>query len=205
MKQRSKIDTVIFDVGNVLYQWDLRCLFEKLIDDKQELDWFLGNVVTPEWHFQHDAGRPLSEMIPERIEQFPQYKTHIDAYASRFVETIPGAVDGTLEIVKRLAAMQVAIFGITNFGSEFWGQFRPTAPVFEHFSDIVVSGDEKLMKPDRAIYELALRRFGREADQCLFVDDRLENVEGAEKLGIVGHHFQNAAKLERELVTLGLL
>ncbi|GAB5487668.1 MAG: HAD family phosphatase [Parasphingorhabdus sp.] len=201
----SKIDTVIFDVGNVLYQWDLRCLFEKLIDDKQELDWFLSTVVTPEWHFQHDAGRPLAEMVPERIAEFPQYEEHINAYATRFVETIPGPVKGSLAIVDKLTAKGTAIFGITNFGSEFWTQFRPTASVFNHFIDIVVSGDEKLMKPDQAIYELALRRFNRKASQCIFVDDRLENVEGGEKLGITGHHFQDAVTLESRLLDLKLI
>lgn len=201
----SGIDTVIFDVGNVLYRWDLRCLFEKLIHDEQQLDWFLENVVTPEWHFEHDAGRALKEMVPERISQFPEYEAHINAYAARFNETIPGPVHGSLELVERLAAQAVPIFGITNFGSEFWQGFRPTAPIFDLFSDIVVSGDEKLVKPGAAIYQLALSRFNAAAGQCLFVDDRLENIEASEALGIKGHHFQDAAALEQELKTLKLL
>lgn len=196
---------MIFDVGNVLYQWDLRCLFEKLIDDEQELDWFLSTVVTPEWHFQHDAGRPLAEMVPERIAEFPQYAEHISAYATRFVETIPGPVPGSLELVEKLSANGVSIFGITNFGTEFWGQFRPTASIFNHFTDIVVSGDEKLVKPDQAIYQLALQRFDRKAGQCIFVDDRPENIEGGEKLGITGHLFKDAATLESRLLELELL
>lgn len=201
----SKIDTVIFDVGNVLYRWDLRCLFEKLIDDADELNWFLLNVVTPEWHFQHDAGRPLADMLPERIAQFPQCEAHINAYAARFNETIPGPVAGSLALVEQLAANGVSLFGITNFGSEFWQSFRPTAAIFDLFADIVVSGDEKLLKPDAAIYQLALKRFDVGADQCLFVDDRLENIEGAEALGIKGHHFQDSVLLERELKALALL
>ncbi|WP_109354433.1 HAD family phosphatase [Sphingorhabdus sp. EL138] len=201
----SKIDTVIFDVGNVLYQWDLRCLFEKLIDDAEELDWFLLNVITPEWHFQHDAGRPLAEMVPERISQFPQYESHIKAYATRFNETIPGPVAGSLQLVKQLVSNGVPIFGITNFGSEFWRGFRPTAKIFDSFSDIIVSGDEKLVKPDTAIYELALDRFDVTADQCLFIDDRPENVAGSEKLGMRGHYFRDARTLEQELKALKLL
>lgn len=205
VKRKTKIDTVIFDVGNVLYRWDLRCLFEKLIDDGQELDWFLDNVVTPDWHFQHDAGRPLSEMVPERIALFPKYESLINAYAARFNETIPGPVAGSIELVERLAAKQVPIFGITNFGAEFWAGFCPTAPVFDHFQSIIVSGEEKLAKPDRAIYELALQRFGLEPVQCLFVDDRLENIDAGEQLGIFGHHFHDAASLETELLTLKLI
>ncbi|MEP2101091.1 MAG: HAD family phosphatase [Parasphingorhabdus sp.] len=201
----SKIDTVIFDVGNVLYRWDLRCLFEKLIADPQELDWFLANVVTPEWHFQHDAGRPLADMLPERIAEFPKYETHIKAYAARFNETIPGPVAGSLSLVEKLADKGVPIFGITNFGSELWQDFRPTAAIFDQFIDIVVSGDEKLLKPDAAIYQLALDRFDVTPQQCLFIDDRLENIEGAEALGIRGHHFKSAPMLERALKALELL
>jgi 2-haloacid dehalogenase len=132
-----QITTVIFDIGRVLFEWDLRHLFAKLIDDEGELDWFLANVITPEWHFQHDAGRPLAEMIPERIAEFPGHADLIRAYQSRFNETIPGPVPGSLEIVRELAAKQVPLFAITNFGAEFWEAFRPTQPIFDHFRDII--------------------------------------------------------------------
>lgn len=201
----SKIDTVIFDIGNVLYQWDLRCLFAKLIDDPEELDWFLAHVVTPEWHFQHDAGRCFADMVAERSREFPDYADHIHAYSQRFPETIPGPVEGMPEIVHALAARGVPLFAISNFGAESWAQFRPSAPIFELFSDIIISGEEKLIKPDQAIYELALNRFDRRAEQCLFIDDRLDNIEAGEAMGLAGHHFSNAARLEHELKALRLL
>jgi len=138
----TKITTVVFDVGKVLFEWDLRHLFAKLIDDSQELEYFVNNVVTPQWHFQHDAGRPLAEMVPERAAEFPQYAALIYAYATRFNETIPGPVDGSLEIVSELAERRVPLFAITNFGAEFWDMFRPTQPIFDHFGDIIVSGVE---------------------------------------------------------------
>ena len=90
----TQITTVIFDVGRVLFEWDLRHLFAKLIHDEDELNWFLGHVITLEWHFQHDAGRSLSEMVPERMAEFPDYAHHLQAYATRFNETIPGPVPG---------------------------------------------------------------------------------------------------------------
>lgn len=200
----SKIDTVIFDIGNVLYRWDLRCLFAKLIADPEELDWFLAHVVTPEWHFQHDAGRPFADMVAERSREFPEHTDHIIAYSRWFPETIPGPVDGMLDIVRALAKRGVPLFAISNFGAESWAQFRPTAPIFGLFSDIVISGEEKLMKPDLAIFELALKRFSRRADQCLFIDDRPENIEAGERSGIAGHHFTDAASLESHLQTLNL-
>ncbi|MFZ1366817.1 HAD family hydrolase, partial [Sphingorhabdus sp.] len=127
----SEITSVVFDVGKVLVQWNLRHLFAKLIDDRNELDWFLANVVTPEWHFQHDAGRPLAEMLSELKAEYPAYAALIDAYATRFNETIPGPVPGSFEIVEELAAHGVPLFAITNFGAEFWAAFRPTQPIFD--------------------------------------------------------------------------
>lgn len=201
----SKIDSVIFDIGNVLYHWDLRCLFAKLIDDPEELDWFLAHVVTPEWHFQHDAGRPFADMVAERSREFPQYTDHILAYSRRFPETIAGPVEGMLDIVRALAQRGVPLFAISNFGAESWAQFRPSAPIFDIFSDIVISGEEKLIKPDPAIFELALKRFSRRADQCLFVDDRPDNIAAGQAIGLACHHFKDATAFESELQALHLL
>ncbi len=199
------IRAVVFDVGNVLFFWSLRVLFEKLISDPQECDWFLANVVTEKWHFQHDAGRPLVDMVRERKTEFPNYAHLIDVYVERFNESIHAPVPGMAEIVHDLAARGVPIFGITNFGAEFWADFRPTKPLFDHFQDIVVSGDEKIVKPDAAIYALALRRFDLAPGEGLFVDDRLENAEAGQANGFVGHHFIDAGKLRSELERLALL
>ena len=201
----SEITSVVFEVGKVLVQWNLRHLFAKLIDDRNELDWFLANVVTPEWHFQHDAGRPLAEMLSELKAEYPAYAALIDAYATRFNETIPGPVPGSFEIVEELAAHGVPLFAITNFGAEFWAAFRPTQPIFDHFTDIIVSGVEKLVKPDPAIYQLALSRFGLAEGEAIFIDDNLANVEAARANGFHSHHFTDAGSLRSELAILGLL
>lgn len=196
---------VIFDVGRVLFDWDLRHLFAKLIADRDELEWFVTHVVTPQWHFQHDAGRPLAEMLPERKAEFPDHATLIDAYAARFNETIPGPVPGSLDLVERLDDAGVPLFAITNFGHEFWEAFRPTQPIFGRFRDIIVSGTERLMKPDAAIYALAIERFGIDPAGALFVDDNAANVTGAESAGIAAHQFADATTLERELIARGYL
>ena len=201
----TKITTVVFDVGRVLFQWDLRHLFAKLIDDENELDWFLDNVVTPEWHFQHDAGRPLAEMTAELSALYPAYAVYIDAYRTRFNETIPGPVVGSLEIVHALAERRVPLFAITNFGAEFWDMFRPTQPIFDYFGDIIVSGVERLVKPDPAIYALALRRFGLQPGEAIFIDDNLDNVISARANGFVVHHFHDAETFRTELEDHGLL
>jgi 2-haloacid dehalogenase len=196
---------VVFDVGRVLFQWQLGALFEKLIEDRQELEWFLSHVVTEEWHFEHDRGRALADMVPERIALFPEYEAHIRAYATRFNETIPGPVEGAHELVERLAAAGVPLFCLTNFGDEFWAGFRPTQPVFDHFADIIVSGVEKVAKPDPRIYEIVEARSGREGAALFFTDDNPANIAAARARGWHAHLFTDAKGLEAALVEAGFL
>lgn len=201
----THITTVVFDVGKVLFEWDLRYLYAKLIADAAEREYFVTHVVTPQWHYQHDAGRSLDDMVAERITQFPQYAELIRAYAARIMETIPGPVAGTHDIVRELAGNAIPLFVITNFGAEFWQRFRATQPIFDHFSDILVSGVEKLIKPDPAIYALALDRFGLNPGEAIFIDDNHDNVVSARANGFVAHHFTDAANLRAELTSLNLL
>ncbi|WP_245804509.1 HAD-IA family hydrolase [Erythrobacter tepidarius] len=196
---------VVFDVGRVLFQWQLSALFEKLIDDREELEWFLANVVTEEWHFEHDRGRALADMVPERIARFPQYEAHIRAYATRFNETVPGPVEGSHEIVERLAAAGVPLYCLTNFGDRFWQAFRPTQPIFDHFADIIVSGVEKVAKPEPRIYEILEARSRRTGAQLFFTDDNPANIAAAKARGWNTHLFTDAAGLEAALVEAGLL
>lgn len=205
MSEAHPIHAVVFDIGRVIIRWELRFLFQKLIADADELDWFLANVVTEQWHHQHDEGRPLAEIVPERIAQFPRYEPLIRAYAERFAETYPEHIPGTLELIARLKARGVALFGLSNFGADFWDEFLASQPVFDGFVDIVVSGHEKLAKPDPAIYALAEARFGLPPKHLLFIDDKPENIAAAVARGWQGHVFTDAARLEQDLVARGLL
>jgi len=200
------VTAVVFDVGNVLADWAPHYLYDKLIPDPKERATFLRDVVTPDWHFQHDAGRRFAETSAELITEFPQYQALIEAWGQRFLETIPRLVPGMAQLVAELAGRQVPLFGITNFSAEFWPPFAAReAALFAPFRDIVVSGDERMVKPDPAIYQLALRRFGLAPGEGLFIDDKLANVRGAESCGFVGHQFVDAPTLRQLLMGLGLL
>lgn len=197
---------VIFDVGNVLFHWDPRFLYERLIEDDRALEAFLAQVVTREWHFQHDEGRPFAETSAELIAAYPEHADLIAAWGPRFNDSVGPAVDGMAEIVAELDSAGVPLFAITNFSGEFWGPWVAQHPeLFGRFRDVVVSGDEKLVKPDPAIYALALRRFGLQGPDAVFVDDNAANIEGARDAGIHGVLFTNAADFRAELVRLGLL
>lgn len=196
---------VVFDVGRVLFHWQLRSLFEKIITDDAELDWFLSNVITEEWHFQHDRGVTLGEMLPARIAEFPDQALRIAAYAARFNETAAVPVEGTHDIVRRLHSAGVPLYCLTNFGDELFAQFRREHAIFDLFEDIVVSGEERIAKPDLGIYALTEERSGRPGSALFFTDDNAANIEAATARGWDAHLFTNAEALEAQLIGAGFL
>jgi 2-haloacid dehalogenase len=202
----SEITAIIFDVGNVLYGWDPDAfLVRQIADDAARLR-FIEDVDLYSWHETLDGGRPYAEAAAELNEKFPQYAELIAAWSDRFGETISGPVPGVHAIVDALDARGVPLFAITNFSAEFWAPFRSREDAFfRRFRSIVVSGEEKLLKPDPALYYRALDRFGLKPGEALFIDDREINVEGAEAVGMHGHLFTGAEDLRRRLEAEGLL
>ena len=197
---------VVFDVGNVLYGWDPDSfLVRQIADDDVRLQ-FIEDVDLYAWHESLDAGRPYDEAAAELNEKFPQYAALIAAWSDRFGETISGPVPGVHAIVDALDANGVPLFAITNFSADFWPPFfERERAFFTRFKDIVVSGEVKLLKPDPAIYYLALDRFRLRPDQALLIDDREINVEGALAVGMQAHLFTDAAGLRARLKAEGLL
>ena len=189
----------------MLYDWNLRQFFERLVP-AHELELFLRDVVTLDWHNQHDAGRPFAETSVELIAAWPRFAEAIAAFGPRFSDTVTGLLPGMGEIVRALHGRGVPLYAITNFSHEFWPPFRAReAAIFDLFEGILVSGEVRLVKPDPAIYALALERFGLSAGEAVFIDDRADNVAAAEAMGIAGHLFAGAAPLRAELTRRGLL
>jgi 2-haloacid dehalogenase len=197
---------VIFDCGNVLYGWDPQSFLERQIPEDEARLRFIEDVDLWGWHDTLDAGRPFAEAAADLSEKFPDYAALISAWGERFGETISDPVPGVHAIVEELDERGVPLFAITNFSAEFWAPFRAREDAFfRRFRDIVVSGEEKLLKPDPALYYRALGRFGLKAGEALFVDDRKINVEGAEAVGMHGHLFTDADALRQRLEAEGLL
>jgi 2-haloacid dehalogenase len=197
---------VVFDVGNVLYGWDPEAFLVRQIADDEARLRFVEDADLYGWHESLDGGRPYAEAAAELSEKFPEYAQVIAAWSDRFGETITGPVPGTHELVEELDAAGVPLFAITNFSADFWPPFHAKEQAFfARFRDIVVSGEVKLLKPDSAIYYLALDRFRLRPDEALFVDDRRINVLGAELVGMKAHLFTDAADLRTRLVAEGLL
>ncbi|MFZ2981467.1 MAG: HAD family phosphatase [Sphingobium sp.] len=202
----GSIAAVIFDIGNVLFPWHPRILYKRLIPDDQALDVFVRDVVSEQWHFQHDAGRDFADTSAELIAQYPQHEALIRLWKPRFAESVGAPIAGMESLLNDLSARGVPLFAITNFSHEFWPPFLDAHPaIFGPFRDIVVSGVEKLSKPDPAIYRLALDRFGVRAEEAFFIDDRIDNIEGARGVGMIGHHFRDAVTLRAALMDVGVL
>jgi 2-haloacid dehalogenase len=198
------VDTVLFDVGGVLLDWDRRHLYRKLIADEAEMTRFLSEVCTVAWNEAQDGGRGLLEATTSLCAEFPHHRALIEAFYSRFGEMLSGEVPGMLDIVAALRARGVPLYGLSNASAETFHHCT-AYPIVGDLKGIVVSGAEKVMKPNRRIFQIAIDRFGLVPERTLFVDDVAKNVAGAEAAGFKGHHFTGAAGLRSTLTALGLL
>ncbi len=197
--------SVIFDIGKVLIHWDPRCLYEKLIADPEELDWFLEEVVSFEWHHEHDRGLPFSVSLSQKAMDYPQYTDLIYAYRERWRETIPGQIDEVVTLLYALEAKEVPLYALTNYSAETFPELAAEFPWVQAFDKIIVSGRVGLVKPEPGIFHFAKDKFGLEDGEALFIDDKLENIRAGKEVGFVGHHFTDAPKLEKDLKVRGLL
>jgi 2-haloacid dehalogenase len=197
------VDIVVFDIGNVLLDWDPDYLYAQVIPDQKARAWFLSQVCTQDWNREQDRGRRFADAIAERRTLFPEWREEIEAYHHRWTETVSRAIEGSVSILARLREQCVPCYAITNFSSEKFAESQERFPFLKTFDGIVVSGDEGTLKPRRAIYEKLCERYGLAPDRCVFIDDVEANVEGARAVGMAGIRFEDPAQLARDLRALG--
>ncbi|MEQ8707060.1 MAG: HAD family phosphatase [Phaeodactylibacter sp.] len=196
----SPIDTVIFDLGGVLIDWNPRHLFRKLFDEADEMEYFLESVCTGDWNEQQDAGRPFAEAVAEKVAEHPKYEPQIRAFFDRWAEMLGGPIEGTVSILEEIhQAQQFRLLALTNWSHETWPIAWERYGFLRHFEDILVSGREQLKKPDPRIYHLLLERNAIKPDQALFIDDSHRNVKAARGEGIHSIHFTNPTALRTTL------
>ena len=204
-KTEAEIKAVIFDIGNVLVHWDVRALYSQLITDQDDLEYFLHEIITMEWHTEHDRGRPFSEGVKILSAQYPEYAELIAAYDTRWNDTIGEAIGGTVDLLGQLKQAKTPVYGLTNFNQDKWAEFKDAYDFVGLLDGVVVSGEEQLVKPDPAIFDLTLSRFDLTPDRTLFIDDNYSNVRAAEKMGIKTHHFKGPEGLALDLKEYGLI
>jgi 2-haloacid dehalogenase len=199
------IDTVVFDLGNVLIQWDPRHLYRKIFGaDEAAMEYFLSEVCTMAWNEQQDRGRPWAEGIAEAIARHPAYAPQIRAFYERWEEMIPGALEDTVELLQQLRALNVRLLALTNWSAQTYHFAEARFPFLSWFEGIVVSGRERLVKPEPAIYQLLIQRYQLRPETTAFIDDSLRNVAAAQSEGLQAIHFHGAGALRLQLQALGI-
>lgn len=199
------VDSVIFDLGGVLIDWNPRYLYRTLFDDEAAMEAFLAEVWNADSIRQHDAGRPFVETVAELTALFPHHDGHIRAFHERWPEMMGGAIDDTVALLAELRARGVPLYALSNFSAETFPHARERFDFLGWFDDVVISGECGLLKPDPRIYRLLLERCGIDPASALFIDDVPANVAGAEAVGLKGLHFTTPAALRRDLASLALL
>jgi 2-haloacid dehalogenase len=198
------ITAIIFDLGNVLLGWDARNLYKRLLPDPEAVNRFLEQIRFMEWNAKQDAGRSFREGVADLAAQFPQHTDLIRAYDTHWEESLTGTYDETIEIARQLKRAGWQLYLLSNFSSEKFELVRLQYDFLNLFDDMVISGEHETIKPEPEIFNIMLKRIGRKADECVFIDDSLANIETARRLGFYAIHYQSPTQLRADLKKLAI-
>lgn len=202
----AAINAIIFDLGGVLVDWNPRYVYRQLFDTEEEMEWFLANITTLDWNEQQDAGYPIEQATRELVAKHPEWENQIRIYYDRWIDMLADPIHGTVDILKRLKEKrQFKLYALTNWSAELFPHARKTFEFLKWFDGIVVSGEEKMKKPQPEFFRLLLERYDLEPATTLFIDDNLRNIEAAKKIDLQILHFTTPATLEKDLEQLGVL
>lgn len=199
-----KIKNIIFDFGGVLVDWNPRYVFRKYFEKEEEMEWFLANICTNEWNVEQDRGRSMAEATKLLQNQYPEHSEMIARFYGEWADMLKSEISGTVEILKELKE-KYPLYGLTNWSAETIDIAYNRFDFFNLFDGILVSGEEKLIKPDPEIYKLLLNRYNLKAEECFFIDDNKDNVKAAKNLGINAVQFTTPEQLRKDLKEFDIL
>lgn len=179
----------VFDVGNILLRWDPRNLYQRIFSDVGRMAFFLDHVCTPEWNIEQDRGRSWADAEAEAIARHPEFTAEIRAYRARWAETVDGPIAANVALLETLRRNGVANYAITNFAADTFAEAQDSFPFLKGFDGVVCSGQEKLCKPGREIFQVLLDRYRLKAEDCLFIDDSAANIATAAAMGFHTIHY----------------
>jgi 2-haloacid dehalogenase len=202
----SKIETIIFDLGGVLIDWNPKYVYREVFNgDEEKVDWFLDTICTSDWNVEQDAGRTFKDATEFLINQYPQYEQWIRIYYDRWEDMLGGPIQDSVLLLEKLKKANThQLYALTNWSDEAFAVALQRYDFLQHFEGILVSGTEKMRKPFTKIYELMLDRYKLNAEKTVFIDDNLDNVLGAQKLGMKAIQYKNSQQLINELSHLGI-
>ncbi|MBT8296966.1 MAG: HAD family phosphatase [Maribacter sp.] len=191
------IDTIIFDLGGVLIDWNPKYLYRDVFNgDEEKVDWFLNTICTSEWNEAQDAGRSLKQGTELLVNQFPEYESWVRMYYDRWPDMLGGPITETVAVLQQLKQSNTSkLYALTNWSAETFPVALERFGFLAHFEGIVVSGAEETRKPFHEIYSITLTRYNIDPEKAVFIDDNFDNILAAEKIGMKGIHFKSAAQL----------
>jgi 2-haloacid dehalogenase len=201
----SAINTIIFDLGGVLIDWNPRYVYRTIFDSEEKINWFFETICTSDWNEMQDEGRSLQEATEELVKQHPEYEQEIRAFYGRWEEMLGGPITETVEVFRQLKASgKYKMYALTNWSAETFPVALQRYDFLGWFDGIVMSGEERCRKPYPKFYQLLLDRYHVKPHKAVFIDDNLRNVKAAEEMGIKTIHFQSGAMLQEQLKELGV-
>lgn len=198
----EKIKNIVFDFGGVLVEWNPRYLYRTYFTDEKEMEYFLANICNQAWNEEQDRGRTFAEGVALLQAQYPDYHEAIQLYKDRWGEMLKGEVAEGVQLLKELKEQGFALYGLTNWAAENIQIAYDRHDFFQLFDGIVVSGEEKLIKPDKRLFQILLDRYQLRPEESIFIDDNLPNVKAANEMGFKGIHFDQIENVEREITAL---
>ena len=198
------IDTIIFDFGGVLVDWNPRYVYRDYFQDDEKMEWFLSTICTDEWNIEQDRGRSLAEATDLLVALHSEWEKEIRMYYGEWESMLKDAIHETVEILLELKT-RYKMYGLTNWSAETFPIALDRFEFFQVFDGILVSGKEKMIKPDEKIFERMMEKFDLKPEKCLFIDDNFKNVEASRKFGIETIHFLNPEDLRIKLVEMNFL
>ena len=186
----------LFDLGGVFFDWDPKFFFTKIISDKDEMDFFLTKVCNDDWNLAKDSGRSIEDGEKDIIKKFPEYENLIRQYYPNHRKMIKGTFQSSVDILMKLKQNNYECFVLSNWSAETYEGMEETYPFLKDFDGKIISGRDFLIKPDPAIYELAISRFDLIPQETLFIDDRLDNIEAAQNLNFQTIHLTDPSLIQ---------
>lgn len=200
----GSLKNIIFDFGGVLIDWNPVYLYRNIFDTEEKMNHFLENICRYDWNILQDAGRPLAEATRILQDQYPGYREEIAIYYGRWDEMLGGTIEENVKLIRPLKE-KYSIYGLTNWSAETIPIAMDRYDFFNDLDGIVVSGVEKVIKPDPRIYQILLERYGIQAEESLFIDDNYVNVKAAQQLGFQTIHLEDGINLEEILKAKAIL
>lgn len=202
-----QINSIIFDLGNVLIDWNPQHVFnDTYFDSPEKKKYFFENICTMDWNEMQDAGRSIVEATQELIQQYPDWEQPIRDYYGRWTEMLGGPIKESIDIFRQLKdSGKYKLYALTNWQSGLFDIALVRYNFLHWFDGRVVSGDEKMRKPNPVFYQRLLDRYNLKASDALFIDDNLRNIQAAEAMGIRSIHFSSPDQLRKALIDLSIL